>query len=592
MILRLVMPSIPPQPRTCLDAALDYVRRGWSVIPVSGKRPLVLWEQYQQRQPSVSEVRQWWTQWPDANVGVVTGAVSDVVVVDIDSAAAEEDFIARCGDAWPKTPRAKTAKGAHVYFAHPGAHVRTGVRVLPGVDVRGDGGYVVAPPSRHAIGTLYTWAVHPDDAPLAEMPAWLVEMLKQADSPAPAHANEHGTVREGQRNDFLYRRARSLHAKGWTGEAILAALKAENEERCDPPLSPEEVTSIAEHAHEQPDAQGFGVTGTPRAPHGDNGKYHPLEPMDLDEMKTRAPGRTWVWEGYFARGGCYLLAADPGVGKSTLLYPLLHAISQGMPFLGRATAKSPSLVLTEEPVFDVAQRLRTLGYRSGGGIQIHACPRELDQAFIAGLKAYAGDHPGVVIVVDTVSEYAGFEDESGNSEIVKKLGPLKAIARSTDSLVVFVHHNRKNQEGAADGKNVRGGSAFMAMPDLALGLRYTAAGEDSNRRVLRRLRTRYSETPRELLIEWDGKVYNLVVNQASSGTAAYQAKVLQALAAGPLTEKEIKAATKLSRGTVRELLKKLGGGVTRQGAGTKSDPYRYGRPGALAARISDLTRLL
>lgn len=149
-----------------LAYALHYLELGWSVIPVAceTKKPLIAWKEYQARRATVDEVVAWWRQWPAANIGVVTGAVSGLIVLDIDGEAGEAS-LARCGPL-PLTPMVRTGKGRHIYFAHPGAVIRNFARKLPGLDLRGDGGYVVAPPSLHASGARYTWEVAPDGLPL------------------------------------------------------------------------------------------------------------------------------------------------------------------------------------------------------------------------------------------------------------------------------------------------------------------------------------------------------------------------------------------------------------------------------------------
>ena len=75
---------------TAVEAALDYLERGWSVVPVvpNGKHPLVAWRDYQRKRATPDLVRDWYAQWPNANVGIITGQISNLVVIDIDPARA------------------------------------------------------------------------------------------------------------------------------------------------------------------------------------------------------------------------------------------------------------------------------------------------------------------------------------------------------------------------------------------------------------------------------------------------------------------------------------------------------------------------
>ena len=147
-----------------LSQAIEaYTAHGWSIIPIrSGdKRPLVRWEEFQYRRPRAEEVHAWFSGWPDAGMGVVTGAVSGLVVLDIDPEHGGEASLERLQSQHFRLPTTVECRsgggGRHLYFAHPGAFVRNKAGLAPGVDLRGDGGYVVAPPSLHASGLRYAW---------------------------------------------------------------------------------------------------------------------------------------------------------------------------------------------------------------------------------------------------------------------------------------------------------------------------------------------------------------------------------------------------------------------------------------------------
>lgn len=169
----------------CLTAALDYARRGWSVIPLrpKDKRPLVKWEAYETTRATEGEIREWWARWPTANVGIVTGAVSGLVVIDIDGEKGAESAKALPGAKNVKAPVVETGRGTHVYCRHPGGSVPNSAGNLPGIDVRGDGGYVVAPPSVHPNGQEYAFmeGFGLDNAPAD--PALLAPLLGNKDAP-------------------------------------------------------------------------------------------------------------------------------------------------------------------------------------------------------------------------------------------------------------------------------------------------------------------------------------------------------------------------------------------------------------------------
>jgi hypothetical protein len=144
-----------PADNPTLAEALWYLRQGFSIIPLvpSSKRPAVPWKEYQERRPTEDEVRAWVTGTPDRGIGLVTGAVSGLVVLDCDVRnGGDNDELRRLA---PSALVAQTGGGGiHVYCQHPATPVSCGT-IRQGIDRKGDGGYVVAPPSVHPNGTRY-----------------------------------------------------------------------------------------------------------------------------------------------------------------------------------------------------------------------------------------------------------------------------------------------------------------------------------------------------------------------------------------------------------------------------------------------------
>ena len=242
------------------EAALAYTRRGWSVIPLrpADKRPLLdSWERFQHEAATPAQVAEWWRRWPRANVGIVTGAVSGLVVLDVDGEAGRE---ALRGKELPPTPVVETGRGWHYYFAHPGGDVRT-CKPASGLDLKADGGYVVAPPSLHPSGRRYRWTdgLSPRDAPLAPLPAWLWEQARPASTPRPAEewaALIRRGADPGDRHLSLVALAGHLLGKRVDPRVALELLLAWNEARCRPPKPAEEVVAIVRHLWRKDAARG------------------------------------------------------------------------------------------------------------------------------------------------------------------------------------------------------------------------------------------------------------------------------------------------------------------------------------------------
>jgi len=202
-----------------------------------------------------ARIRRWGDRWSNSNVGVATGRASGLVVIDIDDERAFDLLTDKYGPL-PDTVKQSTGRGRQLFFRYPdGAHIRNKAAVndQSGIDVRGDGGYAIVPPSRHVTGKTYTWEPSSDPtdgAQLAELPPVWMDLLAEPAIPKVSihDAARSSVLREGERNDGLFRLAGSMRAKGLSQAAIEAALLQENRTRCHPPLDDDEVRSIAQSA--------------------------------------------------------------------------------------------------------------------------------------------------------------------------------------------------------------------------------------------------------------------------------------------------------------------------------------------------------
>ena len=237
-----------------LAQALEHRARGWSVIPLrhGTKMPLVPWERYQRELPGEQEIRGWLGLWPDANLAVVTGSVSGVVVLDVDprhDGEASLESLEREHGPLPATVEAATGGGGrHFYFRPREAPVRTRIGIAPGLDLKGEGGVVVVPPSLHPSGRRYTWrrGHDPGRMAVAELPEWLLEGAPGTSArrghPLPYWRDlVHAGVEEGSRNATLASLTGHLLWHGVDPDVALELLLAWNRLRCRPPLPDGEV---------------------------------------------------------------------------------------------------------------------------------------------------------------------------------------------------------------------------------------------------------------------------------------------------------------------------------------------------------------
>jgi hypothetical protein len=232
-----------------------YLARGWCVLPLRprDKRPLITWESLQRTRPSAEQVADWFNRWPDANTGIVTGEISNLVVLDIDPQHGGDASLERLERRYgplPVTIEATTGGGGrHLYFTHPGGLTHNRIGLARGIDLRGDGGYIVAPPSIHPSGRPYAWAVgrSPEDVGLAALPRWI--LLPSGGARARRTLSDwrllvHEGVPEGQRNSTIASLAGHLLWHQIDPEVTLELLLAWNQIRCRPPLDDAEVAQV------------------------------------------------------------------------------------------------------------------------------------------------------------------------------------------------------------------------------------------------------------------------------------------------------------------------------------------------------------
>lgn len=239
------------------NAAIAYATRGFAVFPCvpRGKVPATP-HGCRDATKDVAQIAGWWRENPNYNVAVATGPVSSVFFLDVDGMDAEA-FLRKLEQqygALPETVESITPRGRHLFFKCENGAVRNSAGAMaPGLDIRGEGGYVVLPPSIHPSGRQYVWSVDSADH-FAEAPAWLSNLLggktngrchKQAKSPEQWHSLVSDTIRNGARNSTLTSLCGKLLHAGLTELAFLCdVMCCINIARCEQPLSETEVHTI------------------------------------------------------------------------------------------------------------------------------------------------------------------------------------------------------------------------------------------------------------------------------------------------------------------------------------------------------------
>ncbi len=274
-----------------------------------------------------------------ANIGIRTGKESNLVVVDVDTAKGgriEELYNFVPKDALEKTLRVKTGGGFHLYFLYPpNVEIRNSTDKLGNkIDVRGEGGYVVAPPSMHISGKPYEFL---NNNKLLPFPQAFVEKLNAAEPKAAngterSKSNDLETYFNGNRNDSLARVAGKLRHAGLSQSELETALLKINAERCQPPLESKEVLQIARSIARYDVGQEPTVDFETIKNAGDFASLLLTKTANacIEEAKL-APTPKTLFDDFWFEGEICILFADTGLGKSVLAVQIADSITKHSP---------------------------------------------------------------------------------------------------------------------------------------------------------------------------------------------------------------------------------------------------------------------
>jgi hypothetical protein len=455
--------------------ALEYASRGWPVFPVHvpagdgcscgnpdcehvGKHPRTQHGLIDATTDDAT-IRQWWAQWPGANIGIRTGLPSGIVVLDIDPRHGGDETLAdleRQHGALPSTIESITGGGGrHIFFVHPGGEVKSH-NVAPGIDVKADGGYIVVPPSLHFSGSIYEWegSSHPDDVSPALLPAWLLAMVTAPPEKArPASVGSAEPLREGKRNMTLTSLAGVMRRAGMEQSEIRAALLEINNGRCTPCLPVQEVVRIAASVSRYAPASVVekGSPASSSLYRGSDSDDDVAAPVELRTLSMPGP-RQWTVEDWLPAGAPTVLYGDGGMAKSLQAMLIADCVARGRNLFGRRVQQGKVLYLDWE--LDQEEQTRR-AYRVAAGLgyplpapglfyrqMVLPLSKALEQ--IAG---WVGELQIALIILDSYG-LATLGDPKEAKEVV----PLFAQVARLPCTSLFIDHIRNLQPGesAAD----------------------------------------------------------------------------------------------------------------------------------------------
>ncbi|AUX77995.1 bifunctional DNA primase/polymerase [Sinorhizobium fredii] len=512
-----------------VSAALQYAALGWPVFPVNprNKRPLVE-HGLKAATTDADTITAWWRKFPKAMIGLVTGAPSGLVVLDIDQDEAKgldggASLAALLNGAGvTETLTARTPRGGqHLYFAHPHDRVirNSASKLGPGLDVRGDGGYVIAPPSINAADAAYQW--EPSWRPIQPCPAWLLPK-PEARRPKPnghdtsAHLDDarrraYGETAlrgecdkvacalEPRRNDTLFKsgcRLFELVASGILSESEVRDALWSASRACG--LDDDEIGGTINSAYEHGSQQPRGPrpnsdSNRSYRPQQDNGSAtgtangHAIEHSEIYDaadlrFQTFAPLRQIAGE--IIVEGLTVLAARPKVGKTWLMLDIAIAVSEGGYCLGNLECEQGDvlfLALEDNPRRFQRRLTKLLGVhkREWPRFKVaHKWPRA-DQGGLDQLRNWiaSAENPRL-IVIDVFARFrkpvpAGKQNYDTDYGSISE---LQSLAAEIGVAIVVVHHLRKSEADDDPLDTVSGTLGLTAAADSILVINKTAQG--------------------------------------------------------------------------------------------------------------------
>lgn len=455
-----------------LEIALRYLEKGWSVIPVKqDKTPyLGAWKNYQERIPTKEEVVDWFCKIPNAGIGIITGRLSGIVVLDLDPGCDEtrlEEFNLPRGMS-VETPRG----GKHLYFKHPGIDVKSRTDLFGDnshIDVRGDGGYVVAPPTLREDGKDYKWINRIDEFLLGELPPKLIDIINnKPKADQITHTKEKSLfegVPEGQRNDMAARITgfwiSRLSNEEWESEAWPKLIRWNQTNL--PPLEEKELRRIF-----------LSICRYERTKRGEGGPNQSIVSEAIifkDLLSKEFPLPQWAVSGIFEAETVNMISGAPNHFKSWVVNHVAICLASGEKVFGHFPVTQQRVMIVNEEDNERMLKTRSLALIDEVAdlpIFFHVAKGfRIDDTFVERLLPEIQSKEVKFLILDSLRSLH-FADENQSREMQEILDHLKKISRKGVT-ILFTHHHRKamnspfgNKKEMSGSEDFRGSSAILA----------------------------------------------------------------------------------------------------------------------------------
>lgn len=576
-----------------LDIPAKYLQNGWSVLPVKPeeKRPYMQnWLQYTHTRPTAELVNSWFSNLAGAGVGVATGKVSNMVVLDVESTCpySIDDLLKQ----YPTQLISRTGSGGyHLFYQYPNGSGRIAnrVRLFDGVDLRADGGFIVLPPTVHPNGNRYAWV---SEGVPGAFPSALLDIKPQAKTTDSGWITEAlRGVTEGGRNDACARLCGYFFSKGMPLE-IVESLIFDWNERNDPPLPVNEVrTTIASIERSHTNLQPQQFTGI-EYDAGEVKKDVHNSTFDLmkygDYIRGYGyEGVSWLVDEWLPDKSITFMISPPESYKTWILLDLAVSVATGRPFLGqyKINGSGPALIIQQEDSHnEITDRLALITevkmgsdvVLSSGEWQIPCVPDI--PVYVHPSRLLRFDNPKVlmelevqiaelrpkVVLIDPL--YSTTSTDNYMASSAEQMMILKTWRDKYGCSFIIAHHSKKNVDPDSTAREDSWGSQFLnAFLEAGWQIRHSPKLAQ-NEVVVRRHSKVMGNQPLIMLTFDIHTVYPMRYNvtsktyESSTGTTVSQpaqANLLDLFDGRELSQKDIVGRTGKAASTISRQIKQL-----------------------------------
>ena len=578
---------------TVNELAAEYVDSGWSVLPVrpEEKRPYMTnWLQYTKTRAPKATVDNWFTNLTGAGVGVVTGRISNMVVLDIehDCPYPIEDLLKR----YPTQMIARSGGGGyHLFYQYPTnqSRVSNRVRIFEGADLRADGGFIVLPPTMHPSGSRYEWIKR---GPLGAFPVALLELQAQPKVQGDGWITEAlRGVSEGGRNDTCARLAGYFFKKGMNAD-IVEALLLDWNERNEPPLPVNEVRTTIKSIEK---SHAIGGSQFTQVQFINDSTEAEKEQSSFGVMKMSdyvrgygGEGVSWLVDDWLPDKSITFLISPPESYKTWMLLDLAVSVSAGVPFLGRyqVNKPGPTLIiqqedshsgLTDRLALIVEQKLNALPKLGDDEWTVPAIPDI--PIYVHPDRQLRFDNPKVleemekqiailkprVIMIDPLYSTTASTDNY-MADLANRMMVLKTWRDKYGCSFLIAHHSKKNLDPDSTAREDSWGSQFLnAFLEAGWQVRRNPRLSPNEVVVRRHSKVMGNQSPISLTFDISTQYpmkYQVVarpyeIAPAGETRQPAQANLLDLMQNGPMTQADMCTQTGKGRSTISRQIRQL-----------------------------------